>query len=279
MMGGKHYGSGRGGRLPRKGDGIFNVLADGMELDRDQVTATTTTVAARRRKVQAGESAEQPEDNIGSLRNNEREMRGTVDIAKGIEALEAVAAAAAVGQTSPGRVSATSSGDNSAGSAGRKQSTLPAPSSAPSAHWRMSTKRGMAALNVAGTRRSWVWSATSTSRSATPDSRGKSRSASIGGASLVRSPSRSHLIRTSSHRSASSDQREYDQGIGIAYRSNEKSIKRTFVTRPPYGPDAERLGDAEACGEAEISSSSSSSSTGSSSPERFSRARDSIGVA
>lgn len=239
---------------------------------------STSMVDGSSRMVQAEESAAPPED-IDTFRNGPGEMM--VNIPKSCEALQAVATtkalttSTAISRPSSGKTSPSTGRNSSLGSLkGEVSLSQPRPPSETVANRKMSSRRGMAALNVAGTRRSWLWPPVSMSQLATPDDphdKGAASDAANGGVdALTPTPtSGPHLLRIYSDPSTASD------GESAVMMSNG-------IAHPPHEDGGEA---SEVCAEAEISpstpsSSSSSSGSTSTSPERegFMRARDSIGV-
>lgn len=241
-------------------------------------STSTSMFDESNRMVQVEDSAAPPED-INTLRNGPGEAM--VNTPNSFEVLQAVATTTA--STTSTAISRPSSGktspcrNSSLGSLrGEVFLSQPRPPSETVSNRKMGSRRGMAALNVAGTRRSWLWPPVTMSQLPKPDdldNKGTpSDVANESADALTPAPtSGPHLLRIYSDPSTASD------GESAAMMSNS-------IAHPSHEDGGEA---SEVCAEAEISpstpsSSSSSPSSGSTStsPERegFIRARDSIGV-
>lgn len=218
--------------------------------------------------------------NVNSVRDRVRKMQGMAEVAKGIEALEAVAAmASSSGRTSAKLVSASRDGDRRGyyhhhRRADRRERVV-SPSEAPSAADRRSTGRGMAALSVAGSRRT-LWGEDSSSSSGIfASSNGNKGLASVS-ATAAACPSSRSLVRTPSDGSTSSGHERIVRGISDSSSQNNTAAAGGFVVVPPDSSRGSRR-------TADISPSSSCNSFSAdesrlAKPAAPANKRDSIGV-
>lgn len=280
-------GDGHGGGMPSKLLDTADVGSSSIDRPRQSkmsecgmiMSATSTSVVDGSNRMGQVEHPAAPPEDIITPRNDPGEIM--VNTPNSFEALQAVAtttastASTAISRPSSGKTSPSTDRKSSLGSLrGEVFLSQPRPPSETVSKRKMGSRRGMAALNVAGTRRSWLWPPVTMSQLATPDDLDNKGAPSDGAnesaEALTPAPtSGPHLLRIYSDPSTASDRESaVIMSNSIAHQSHED------------GGEA-----SEVCAEAEISPSTSSSSSPSSgststSPERegFIRARDSIGV-